>query len=160
MKRKALVLLAVFCLTGNMWADVNYLHIQTASGWQVLNLDNVNELTFKGNNMVVKGTDNNTVLTVPKTQLVSINVDDDASESGSSGMENIADNKQQAKFAFDAANKTLTAFANGDFAMYAIDGRLLLAIPQVKAGQTIDLSAISGNVILKLSSQTLKTSLK
>lgn len=64
----------------------------------------------------------------------------------------------KATFRFDASSATATMLADGDFAVYAIDGAMLVNIPAVKAGETIDLSAVTEKVIIiKSGNFTIKT---
>ena len=138
------------------FASDNYLHIQTSTGWQVLNIDNVDKLTFKGGNMTATDSQDKTVLSVPQQDLVSLNVNESA------GVEAIvANSAAEATFLYDSTSRKAILSQDGNFEIYNAAGALLVSIPAVHRGQEIDLSAITpGIVILKSGNYTLKTVLK
>lgn len=157
--KKILIALAFvgMAIPGFAQAEGNYLHVKTADGWKVLNLDKVDRLTFKGGNMTASDKDNNVVETVPMASLETITFSEQAEPSSVASIE--ADTA--APFSFDAASSTVHMNADGDFSLYDIEGKLLVSIPAVKAGETIDLSAVKGEVVvIKSGNHSLKTILK
>ena len=72
--KKILIALAFvgMAIPGFAQAEGNYLHVKTADGWKVLNLDKVDRLTFKDGNMTASDKDNNVVETVPMASLETI----------------------------------------------------------------------------------------
>lgn len=134
----------------------NYLHIRTNSGWQVLSLDQVDRLTFKNNVMTATDANNNVVASFPQDQLEAMRVNESA------GVNDVtADTNADATFTFDAADATATMLADGDFEVYSLNGSLLVRIPEVKKGETINLSAVeSGIVIVKSGNYSAKVTIK
>ncbi len=156
-KIKALFLAAAVCCAIGASAADYYLHLKTASGWKVLNLDEVSTLSFKGNNMVAKSADDKVVLDVPKAELELMSVDQSA------GIEAtvVASNEGDATFTFDANARKAVMKSTGSFEMYGTGGEALLSIPSVSASDEIDLSNITpGVVILKSGNYSLKALLK
>lgn len=134
----------------------HYLHIQTDGGWTVLNLDTVDRLSFEGADMVATDSQRNVLGTFSRSKLASMYVDDDPEMTG---IQAVTDAGEAAPaFAFDPAARTVTMLSDGDFAAYSLDGSRLVYIDTVKASETIDLSAMTENVvILKSGNYTLKT---
>ncbi|MDE6130821.1 MAG: hypothetical protein K2F74_04440, partial [Muribaculaceae bacterium] len=61
--------------------------------------------------------------------------------------ETIADSGEKT-FTFDAASRSVSVTADGDFTVYDTAGNVLVAIPGVKKGETIDLGALQPGVII------------
>lgn len=122
----------------------------------VLDLDKVDRLEFKGDNMIAKAEDNTQVASFPRTSLEVLYVDEAATTAITAA---VAD--ETAAFTFDADSKSATMLADGSFAIYDINGRRLVEIPAVKKGETIDLQAIRpGVVILRSESFSVKAVIK
>lgn len=137
-------------------ADGNYLHIRTANGWEVLDIDKIDRLEFKGGKMTATDASDNVVASYPQETLESMFIDDSA------GINNVAvsDDTAQA-LKFDAASGLVTILTDGDFTVYDADGRTLVSIPGVSAGETVNLSAIRpGVVILVLGNHSLKVAIR
>lgn len=139
--------------TINIWADGGqYLHVQTTSGWKVFDLEKVDRLTFTSGNMVASDADNNTLETFDRAILEKMYVDE------TSGVQSVTADAAKATFNFN--NGIATMLADGKFEAFALDGSLLVSI-DAKKGETIDINAISPNVvILKAGSFTLKATLR
>lgn len=133
----------------------NYLHIKTSTGWEVLDLDKVDRLTFSNGQMKVQDEKGATVGSYNQSSLEQIYVNDLA------GVEAvIADEKAKATFHFDAANRSAIMVEDGNFEVYALDGSLLVAVP-AKAGERIGLDAMGGTgvVIVKSGKYAIKAAL-
>lgn len=129
-----------------------YLHVQTASGWKVLDLEKVDRLTFTTGNMVVSDADNNTLETFNRASLEKMYFAE------TSGVQSVIADSTKAIFGF--GNGVVSMLADGKFEAYSLDGSLLVSI-NAKKGETIDINAISANVvILKSGSFTLKATLR
>lgn len=136
-------------------AETNYLHIETADGWKVLNLDNVDRLTFTGGNMTATDASNAVVMIVPQTSLKTINVNESAGVSAPVVVE------AKATFVYNAGSATVTMLADGAFEVYNVAGSLLVNIPGALKGQTIALDGMEpGVVILKSGNYVLKTAIQ
>lgn len=151
------ILLSLCCLlvisTVSAWAEGGqYLHVQTASGWKVLDLEKVHRLTFISGNMIATDAQNNTLETFDRASLNKMYVDE------TTGIQSIIADQAKATFCFQ--NGVATMLTDGKFEAYSLDGPLLVSI-NAKKGETIDINAISANVvILKSGSFTLKSTLR
>lgn len=133
----------------------NYLHIRTSEGWQVLNLDTVDRLTFKGGTMTATDKDNNTVASFPQESLEKMYVDETA------GIGQVSASEAEATFTYDAASRTVTMLADGAFKVYNAAGALLVNIPAVEKDQTVVLTGLQAGVVLISSGDyTLKAAVK
>lgn len=133
----------------------NYLHLKTADGWEVLNLDSVDRLTFSGNTMTVADASGVTVKAYDRGSLENMYVNESA---GIGVVE--ADTAAPATFSCDAASRRVTVLADGTFCLYGTDGTMLTSIG-VKAGEVIDFTSVKpGIVIMKLGDYTLKALMK
>lgn len=138
----------------------NYLHVNTGSGWKVIDIDKVDKLTFTGGNMTAVDSENKTVESIPLNSLVAMVYSEDAKAPETSSVAIVEGNAKNG-FHFDAASSIVTMQVAGNFEVFAASGELLVNIPEVKVGETIDLSAVkSGVVIMKTGDYTLKTILK
>lgn len=161
MKIRQLIVFAAILLTGlaaaAQSASPNYLHIYTNGSWVVLDLDKVDRLEFNANNMVAKDKNNAEVGTYPRTTLQTIYVD----ESKTTAITDIADETAAAAaFTYDPATRTATMNADGNFTIYSVSGTMLLNIPQVKKGETVDMQSITpGVVILRSGRYSLKVAI-
>lgn len=144
-----------FGLTSFAADEADYLHIRTASGWEVLNLTQVDRLTFTGNTMNALDANGATVASYPRETLEMMYFNE------STGVEVITDETEGKAFAFDASSASVTMLKDGDFKLYSLDGRMLVNIPEVKAGETINLSALAkGTVIIKSGNNTAKVMMR
>lgn len=145
-------------------AESLYLHIQTANGdWQVLDLEKVDRLTFSDGNMIVADANNQTVATFPTSNVATMQVNDsqtDITEFPSAGVETaVADD--DAETTFTVNGRSIAVLADGALTITAIDGRTAVAIPAVKAGQNIDISAIAaGTYVINLGAHTQKVAIR
>lgn len=129
-----------------------YLHVKTSTGWSVLDLEKVDRLTFTAANMVASDANGNQVAGYERSSL------DQMYFNESSGVETVVADAAAATFSY--RNGAAMMLADGMFEVYGVDGALLVSI-NAKKGETIDISAISQNVvILKSGSYTLKTVLR
>lgn len=150
-------LLSLCCLlmlgTVSAWAEGGqYLHVQTASGWKVLDLEKVDRLTFISGNMIATDAQNNTLETFDRASLNRMYVDE------TMGIQSMTTDQAKAAFCFE--NGVATMLTDAKFEAYSVDGSLLVSI-DAKKGETIDINAISANVvILKSGSFILKSTLR
>lgn len=130
----------------------DYLHIRTADGWTVINLDNADRMTFNGGSMKVSDASGNIVGTFPQSALQEISVND---EPGASSVTSLK--AGQAPFRFSAGTRSAEMLADGMFEIFSMDGKRLVAIP-ARTGDRIALDAMSGAgvVIVKSGSYTIK----
>lgn len=130
----------------------NYLHVQTASGCEVIDLEQADRLTFKNGTMTATDKNLVTVASFKQSELESMYY------SETSGVESITDDTRVNTFSFNGDTKTVTMKADGKFEVFSEAGVKLVEIPSAKQGETINLSAIrKGIVILKSGSHSLKT---
>ncbi len=153
--KKFLLPLALLAATMTVSAE-NYLHIRTDAGWEVIDLDKVDRITFTNGNMVATDASQNVLSTIAQSTLQTMYVDDTA------GINTVSTDNTAATLTFDAATKVVTLLADGSFEIYNAAGALLVAIPQVKQGETVNLSGISAAtpVILKNGNYSLKAIVK
>ena len=153
---KPIIIAACLAFTLPAFATGNYLHIRTANGWEVLDIDKVDRLEFKGGKMTATDATDKVVATYPQESLESMFIDDSA------GIGNVAVSDDAATaLKYDASTGVVNILANGDFAVYDTDGRTLVSIPGVCAGETVNLSAIHpGVVVLVLGNHSLKVAIR
>lgn len=123
-------------------ADGNFLHIQTASGWDVLDLETVDRLTFKNGTMTATDTNEKVVASYSQSDLNRMFVSETA------GVEAVCAEEVDATFSFDASSKNLRILADGELALYNLNGNVLDIIPEVKTGELINISALPAGVII------------
>lgn len=153
--KKFLLSFCLFAVSFGLSA-ATYLHIKTTDGWQVIDLDKADRLTFKGGTMEVADASGKVIATYPQSTLENIKVDDE-----STGIDMIVAGKDcDATFRFDGATCSAEMIKDGLFEVFGIDGKKLVAIP-AKAGDHIALDAMTGigPVIVKSGSYTLKVAL-
>jgi|GEM_PF-2727401 len=135
-------------------AESQYLHIRTASGWEVLDLAQVDRLTFKSGSMTATDKQNNTVATYNQNALESMYVDENA------GIESVVSTDTEATFTF-SKDGYVEMKADGAFLIYGADGALLLEIPEARKGEIISLKTLrQGVVILKSGNYSIKAIVK
>lgn len=153
MKKFLLLLLGGLALSIPCAAE-NYLHVKTGNGWEVLDLDLVDRLTFSETSMTATDEEGKTVAAFDRTDLDRMYVDE------TTGVATIKVADTAAAFRYDAATRTATMLADGTFELIAADGKILVSIP-AKAGETINLSDIKpGVVIMKAGKTSTKAILK
>lgn len=153
--KKILLSFCLFAVSFGLSA-ATYLHIKTTDGWQVIDLDKADRLTFKGGTMEVADASGKVIATYPQSTLENIKVDDE-----STGIDMIVAGKDcDATFRFNGATCSAEMIKDGLFEVYGIDGKKLVAIP-AKAGEHIALEVMTGvgPVIVKSGSYTLKVAL-
>lgn len=131
----------------------NYLHIKTSQGWEVLDLDKVNKLYF--NNGVMTATDANdqAMVSYQQSDLQKMYVDN------TTGIESIYESKTEGdpSFRYDSANSIVYMQTTGTLEIYNLGGELLVKIPEVLSGETVDLNGIApGVIIIKSGNHTAK----
>jgi hypothetical protein len=152
---KALLTLALLASAVAANAE-NYLHVHTDSGWEVINLDLVDRLTFTNGNMVATDAAQNVIATIPQSSLQNMYVNESAGISKPT-----VDSSATATFTFNATSKMATLLADGAFDVYNEAGKRILAIPHAQRGETVNLSALSaGTIIIKSGNYSLKTIVK
>lgn len=136
----------------------NYMHVLTSDGWKILDLDQVDRLSFNNGVMTAADKNQNIVETISQDKLLSMAYSETTTEL--SGVEMLPNGSKPA-FSFFNGSKTVIMNADGNFSVYNEAGAKLVEISSVKAGQTIDLSALHpGIVILKSGNQSLKAIIK
>lgn len=140
------------------FAEGEYLHVQTSSGWEVIPISNVNKLTFNGGYMTATDSQNKELIKIKQTELGKMLVNDSKESASVIG---ITDETTPANFAFDANAKSVLILEDGDFSVYTLSGEHLIAIPTVKKGETVNLAAINSEVvIIKSGSYAIKALMK
>ncbi len=140
------------------FAEGEYLHVQTSSGWEVIPISNVNKLTFNGGYMTATDSQNKELIKIKQTELGKMLVNDSKESASVIG---ITDETTPANFAFDANAKSVLILEDGDFSVYTLSGEQLIAIPTVKKGETVNLAAINSEVvIIKSGSYAIKALMK
>lgn len=147
-------LLVAGVMTATAQSDT-YLHIRTADGWEVLNLDTVDRLTFKDGTMTATDAKQNTVATFKQDTLAEMYFSEDAA------VEEITTPDSKATFRFDTANGTVTILSDGAFGIYNAAGLRLAEIPDAKAGEKVSLKGFpAGVIVLKSGNYSLKVMVK
>lgn len=129
--------LAALAVAGAAYS-ANYLHLRTADGWEVLNLDEVDHLIFKDGKMNAHAADGNVVSSYAQDDLVTSYVNQET------GVESVVADAEAQSFSFNG--NTAKVLANGDFTVYALGGEAVVAIPGVKAGETVALGQLEPGV--------------
>ena len=146
---------AASVFTASAEDEGNYLHIRTATGWDVLSLNQVDRLTFTNGVMTATDKNNATVATFPQASLETMYVDETAGVGSP-----VVDEQTSATFTFAASTRTATMLADGEFTVYNAAGVRLVAIQALK-GETITLTGLEAGVaILKCGDYSLKTVIK
>lgn len=152
---KKLILMTACLLSLSAWADGTYLHIRTASGWEVVNLEKADKMTFKNNVVQITAADNSVLASYPQNALETMYIDEIA------GVGDVKDDNTEAAFIFDSASRSVRMTQDSDLKVYDLKGKLLVGIPEVKEGETVNLSALAPSIIiLKSGNYTVKTQLK
>ncbi len=133
-------------------AESLYLHIWESDGnWTVLDLGQVDKLTFRENGMQVLDAGDNLVKSFSSAGLASMEV----SEQKVSGIIGIGSETDKSPIKLEG--KILTIKEDGALAIHDAGGRLCVEILSVSAGQTVDLSAIvNGVYVVTLNGSTVK----
>jgi len=156
MKHKKIFVAALLAFAGiSANADALYLHIQETNGnWTVINLDEVDKLTFKNNGMQVVGENDNVVKSYSSSALSTIAVN----EQQTSAITSIDSDDKTA--ALELEGKVVKVAEDGKLIVCDIAGRICVEIPSVEAGQTVDLSSlVKGVYVVTLNGSSLKVSL-
>lgn len=150
--------MALFAFAGRA---ESYVHIRTDAGWEVLDLDKTRSMDFNGGKVSVINTEGAVVSTFNQSELQKIYVDDSVENNESVWVETVAIDGTSDGPAFNLTSQTASMLTDGDFEVYSTDGTLLVRIPEVKAGETVNLSGIApGVVIIKSGNQSLKAILR
>ena len=153
---KRLLLGLVFALSFAMsWADAgNYLRIKTSEGWQVLDLDVVDRLSFDGTTMKATDEKGQTVAEIPQRNLERMDVSQEA------GVKNVLTERANATFSYNTSTQKATMLADGVFELFGADGTRYISFKALK-GETVDLSSIApGIVIIKSGDYSIKAIVK
>lgn len=147
------VLFLAIGLTG--WADSLYLHIQEDNGnWTVLNLNQVEKLTFKNSGMQVLDSNDGVVKSYSSASLKTMLVNESEDMSGIDGVYNGA----TADFSL---NRGVVEFkVAGNISVFDLSGRLCVDINSVEAGCNVDLRSLEKGVyVVVINGQTFKIQL-
>lgn len=147
------------CMNTVAQADEMYLHIQTADGnWTVLDLSQVNRLTFSGGQMTATDAQGTQVAQYLAANLDVMTVNDNNTPSG---INKVAAEAKTASFALSNGGRLLTANTDGTLRVFASTGALVVEIPAVTAGQTVNLHALpAGAYVINFANVSRKALLK
>lgn len=146
-----LVATAIPCLQAY---ENNYLHVRTANGITVYDVEEIDRISFTTDQMQVSHKDGQTPDSFKRSELKSMDVNESPS-----GVNAVTGN--ESALHFDATTRTLAVSADCDFEIYSLSGELMYAIPGVKAGERISLAHIHpGIVVVKAGNDSLKIALK
>lgn len=138
-------------------ASDNYLHILTDDGWKILNIEQIDKISFKNGTMTATGQNNETVLAVPSEKIQSMSVLD--TNDAQTGIEAVT--AAEAPFVLNNGSASVTMLQNGNFRLINLEGMVLCEIPAVEKGQTIDLTNVAPGIhILQSGSFTIKVCLQ
>ncbi|MCX4263450.1 MAG: hypothetical protein OSJ37_01865 [Muribaculaceae bacterium] len=147
------------CIIGTAYTAAavdDYLHIKTANGWVVFNLNNADRITFNNGKMTVLDQSGNTLGSINQSDLVKAHF---SNTTESTSVNSIV--AEDPTFSFDAASKTVKIDCDGTFEIFAIDGKTLISIPSAKKGETVNIESLNENiVIIKLGNYSIKTIVK
>lgn len=137
----------------------NYLHIQTDSGWKLLDLDKVERISFAGGVMTATDASNNVLSSIAQSNLKMMYVDE---VEDLSGVQLSTITQTESTMAYDASTKTLHILADGTLDVYNAAGLKLISIPEVKKGEDVNVEqlATAGTVIFKNGNYIIKTVVK
>ncbi len=151
-------LIAALALTGALCAahaEDLYLHVRTATGWEVLDLNKVDRLTFTGGKMTALDQNEKVVKSFERSDLDKMVVTESA------GVEAVADATAEKTFVYDVQSRTITMSTEGDVEIFDAAGCRLVALPCVLKGETVVLTGLNpGIVIIKSGDYSLKTVVK
>ena len=140
------------------YAADEYLHVETAAGWKVVNIDNVSTLSFKGGTMEAKDANGKSVMSIPCSELKTMKV---AATDIPSGVISVESDAEGVPFVFSASEKCVRMITDGKFEIFDLSGNLLVSIPEVRSRQIIDINDVSaGVVIMKSGEYSIKTVVK
>lgn len=154
MKRLALItaLLITFGFAGK--AESNYLHVATDKGWEVIDLENADRLTFFGGKMTVSDAEGNAVASYSQTSLVKMYVDQNT------GVDEISSEASDVTFRVSDNGRTVELSGAGAFEVFGLDGTRLLEINGVTPGKTVELTGLKAGVyIYRLGGYSVKCSI-
>lgn len=156
MKRFYSLAFALLAIVVGASAQSHYLHVATESGWEVIDLDKADRLTFKNGTMTVTDARQNVIATFPQAQLDMMYVNDET------GVETIcSDAAAEPSFTIAGDGHTINILSGGVFEVYALDGEKIIEINGVKADQTVNLSPLSkGIYIIRLNDYAVKYSIR
>lgn len=153
MKKILITLVVMVASSMAGMAAGNYLHVKTSEGWSVLDLDQVDRLSFSGNVMTATSATGEIVASYPQDQLEKMVGSDVA------GVQDLTVGSQAKNFVFDGVKVTIQA--DGNFAVYNTEGTVLVEIADVRNGEKIDLSALTPGVyVAKSGNQSQKIVVK
>lgn len=153
-----MVAACVLCVQAVARAEGLYLHLQTSDGnWSVLSLDQADRLTFTGGQMRVTDPQGTQLAQFPAEALQSMTVN----ESPASIDRVDSDTDISQGFVLTDAGRVLTAQTDGMLRVYGATGALIVEIPTVKAGQTVDLRSLpAGAYVINFANVSRKALLK
>ena len=154
MKRLVLItaLLMTFGLAGR--AQCNYLHVATDKGWEVIDLDKADRITFHGGTMTVSDAAGNPIASYPQASLDRMYVDQNT------GVDQISSDTSCATFRLNGNGRTVELLGTGVFEVFGLDGTRLVEIPEATAGKTVDLTGLKPGVyVYRLGGYSVKGSI-
>lgn len=153
---KRLVLISSLLLTLGLAsrAETNYLHVATENGWEVVDLNQADRLTFKGGTMTVLDASDNTIATFPQSTLDRMYIDQNT------GVGEIVSDTKDATFQVSDNGRTVKLFGAGTFEVFTLDGMRIIEIPDVVSGKEIELSGLRPGVyVFRLGGYSVKRSI-
>ncbi|MGN0232271.1 MAG: T9SS type A sorting domain-containing protein [Muribaculaceae bacterium] len=153
--KKMLVAVALLSASLTMYAEALYLHVQKSDGqWELFDLSLVDKLTFKNGGMQLLGAGDAVVKEYSSAELEMMKVNEEIS--GVSA----ADAKISSRIVTVIGN-VLQVNVDGQLRVFDVQGRLCADIPQVKAGNTVNMKSLpKGLYIVEIGSKTSKIVLK
>ena len=152
---RRLVLIAALLMTTGLagMAASNYLHIATDKGWEVIDLDQADRITFSGGTMTVTDASGNAIASYPQASLDRMYVD------RNTGVDAIAGEATEAGFKVSGNGRMVELMGTGTFEVFGLDGTLLVAIPGAMEGKTVTLSGLKqGIYVYRLGGYSVKCS--
>lgn len=149
----------MLCMSASAWAEELYLHVQSADGnWTVLDLNQVNRLTFSGGQMKATDSKGTVVAQFPAASLTTMKVNDESQ----AGLDLVETPSGAAKcFDMSQDGRMLTAKIDGTLRVFTSTGQLAVEIPQVKAGQSVNLYSLpAGAYVINYANVARKALLK
>lgn len=145
MNLKHLLLTASLCIAAlPISAEQHYLHVQTSEGWKVLDIAQVDRLTFSNGVMTATDHDKQQITQIKQTDLSKMFV----TEKETSAVDEIHDVDIEPSFMFDSTSKSVRILKDGDFAIFNPAGSTLISIPDVKVGQLVDINDVKADIII------------
>lgn len=135
--------------------ESNYLHVRTADGVAIYDIEEVSRISFTADKMQIAMKNDKPEVSINRTELQSMAMDE------SSSSVNTIEADATSILRYDSASRTATVAQDCTFEIFSTAGELLYAVADVKAGEKISMAGIHpGIVIIKAGNNSLKIALK